>query len=56
MIILSNVFQFHNFTLLLLHYLKFFGNISDSFEFLKFQTFECENVKIMAKDKKVKSQ
>jgi hypothetical protein len=49
MISLSNLIQFHNFALSLLQFLKFFGNILDSFELWKFWT---RNTKVMAIDKK----
>jgi hypothetical protein len=43
---LINFIHFHNFTLLLLQYSKFLGNVSDSFKFWEFQT---ENAKARLK-------
>ncbi len=43
------IIQLCNFALSLSHYSKYFGNILDSVELLKFQS---NNVKVMLKDKK----
>jgi len=50
MIILSRFTKFCTFSLLLLHYSKFYCKFLNSFEFCKIQT---HNLKAMAKDKKV---
>jgi len=50
MTISSNIVRRRNFMLSLLQFLKFFGNISDSFKLRKFQTY---NTKAKTKDKKV---
>jgi hypothetical protein len=46
----ADFLQFHNLSLLLLHYSKLYNRISDFFEFWIFQT---HNAKAMAKDKNV---